>query len=386
MKKVYEVDLNLKTQNAEAKLKLIDQKFKRIEKSMQKQNTSARQATTTLNKGLESAIKLNDKLNLAMQKAVLASEKFKKNITGGLKTGLKLAGGIALGVLAAAGAMLGMVKGSMQQKQSGIMGGLSQRSKNATEFAEKQSGGVQFDFAGIASSLLSAEGRQQASSISGLSTDKINEMLKNGDTANILRAVQKGLKERIKGYDNTQASAMIQGLQNSGLNIGESAESFLLNSQKGSHDTYWSAYDTNFKANAGRNFDNANKAEQAYNNAMDKFQAMLQNLVTNILPPLISAFEFLAKVASAVGNALRAVIEKIMSWIPESVTNGFKEIWEWTTGKVEQGANAMANLIKDDPKPQQVAVKGEVTIKDQNGKILGKGELEQSAIQNGGKR
>lgn len=385
MKKIYEVDLNLKTQNAEAKLKQIDQKFKRIEKSMQKQNTSARQATTTLNKGLESAIKLNDKLNLAMQKAVLASEKFKKNITGGLKTGLKLAGGIALGVLAAAGAMLGMVKGSMQQKQSGIMGGLSQRSKNATEFAEKQSGGVQFDFAGIASSLLSAEGRQQASSISGLSTDKINEMLKNGDTANILRAVQKGLKERIKGYDNTQASAMIQGLQNSGLNIGESAESFLLNSQKGSHDTYWSAYDSSFKSHT-EDFNKKNKAEQAYNNAMDKFQAMLQNLVTNILPPLISAFEFLAKVASAVGNALRAVIEKIMSWIPESVTNGFKEIWEWGTGKVEQGINYVANLGNDNSKTQQVAVKGEVTIKDQNGKILGKGELEQSAIQNGGKR
>ena len=385
MKKIYEVDLNLKTQNAEAKLKQIDQKFKRIEKSMQKQNASARQATTTLNKGLESAIKLNDKLNLAMQKAVLASEKFKKNITGGLKTGLKLAGGIALGVLAAAGAMIGMVKGSMQQKQSGVMGGLNQRSKNATEFAEKQSGGVQFDFAGIASSILSAEGRQQASSISGLSTDKINEMLKNGDTANILRAVQKGLKERIKGYDNTQASAMIQGLQNSGLNIGESAESFLLNSQKGSHDTYWSAYDSSFKSHT-EDFNKKNKAEQAYNNAMDKFQSMLQNLVTNILPPLISAFEFLAKVASAVGNALRAVIEKIANWIPESVTNGFKEIWDWGTGKVEQGINYIANLGNDNSKPQQVAVKGEVTIKDQNGKILGKGELEQSAIQNGGKR
>ena len=385
MKKVYEVDLNLKTQNAEAKLKQIDQKFKRIEKSMQKQNTSARQATTTLNKGLESAIKLNDKLNLAMQKAVLASEKFKKNITGGLKTGLKLAGGIALGVLAAAGAMLGMVKGSMQQKQSGVMGGLSQRSKNATEFAEKQSGGVQFDFAGIASSLLSAEGRQQASSISGLSTDKINEMLKNGDTANILRAVQKGLKERIKGYDNTQASAMIQGLQNSGLNIGESAESFLLNSQKGSHDTYWSAYDSSFKSHT-EDFNKKNKAEQAYNNAMDKFQAMLQNLVTNILPPLISAFEFLAKVASAVGNALKALIDKIISWIPTSVTDTIGEWWDKGTNLINDGINYVANIGKDNPKPQQVAVKGEVTIKDQNGKILGKGELEQSAIQNGGKR
>ena len=385
MKKVYEVDLNLKTQNAEAKLKQIDQKFKRIEKSMQKQNASARQATTTLNKGLESAIKLNDKLNLAMQKAVLASEKFKKNITGGLKTGLKLAGGIALGVLAAAGAMLGMVKGSMQQKQSGVMGGLSQRSKNATEFAEKQSGGVQFDFAGIASSLLSAEGRQQASSISGLSTDKINEMLKNGDTANILRAVQKGLKERIKGYDNTQASAMIQGLQNSGLNIGESAESFLLNSQKGSHDTYWSAYDSSFKSHT-EDFNKKNKAEQAYNNAMDKFQAMLQNLVTNILPPLISAFEFLAKVASAVGNALKALIDKIISWIPTSVTDTIGEWWDKGTNLINDGINYVANIGKDNPKPQQVAVKGEVTIKDQNGKILGKGELEQSAIQNGGKR
>ena len=385
MKKVYEVDLNLKTQNAEAKLKQIDQKFKRIEKSMQKQNASARQATTTLNKGLESAIKLNDKLNLAMQKAVLASEKFKKNITGGLKTGLKLAGGIALGVLAAAGAMLGMVKGSMQQKQSGIMGGLSQRSKNATEFAEKQSGGVQFDFAGIASSLLSAEGRQQASSISGLSTDKINEMLKNGDTANILRAVQKGLKERIKGYDNTQASAMIQGLQNSGLNIGESAESFLLNSQKGSHDTYWSAYDSSFKSHT-EDFNKKNKAEQAYNNAMDKFQAMLQNLVTNILPPLISAFEFLAKVASAVGNALKALIDKIISWIPTSVTDTIGEWWDKGTSLVSDGINYVANLGNDNSKTQQVAVKGEVTIKDQNGKILGKGELEQSAIQNGGKR
>ena len=385
MKKVYEVDLNLKTQNAEAKLKQIEQKFKRIEKSMQKQNTSARQATTTLNKGLESAIQLNDKLNNAMQKAVLASEKFKKNITGGLKTGLKLAGGIALGVLAAAGAMLGMVKGSMQQKQSGIMGGLSQRSKNATEFAEKQSGGVQFDFAGIASSLLSAEGRQQASSISGLSTDKINDMLKNGDTANILRAVQKGLKERIKGYDNTQASAMIQGLQNSGLNIGESAESFLLNSQKGSHDTYWSAYDSSFKSHTG-DFNKKNKAEQAYNNAMDKFQAMLQNLVTNILPPLISAFEFLAKVASAVGNALKALIDKIISWIPTSVTDTIGEWWDKGTNLINDGINYVANIGKDNPKPQQVAVKGEVTIKDQNGKILGKGELEQSAIQNGGKR
>lgn len=385
MKKVYEVDLNLKTQNAEAKLKQIDQKFKRIEKSMQKQNASARQATTTLNKGLESAIKLNDKLNLAMQKAVLASEKFKKNITGGLKTGLKLAGGIALGVLAAAGAMLGMVKGSMQQKQSGVMGGLSQRSKNATEFAEKQSGGVQFDFAGIASSLLSAEGRQQASSISGLSTDKINEMLKNGDTANILRAVQKGLKERIKGYDNTQASAMIQGLQNSGLNIGESAESFLLNSQKGSHDTYWSAYDSSFKSHT-EDFNKKNKAEQAYNNAMDKFQAMLQNLVTNILPPLISAFEFLAKVASAVGNALKALIDKIISWIPTSVTDTIGEWWDKGTSLVSDGINYVANLGNDNSKTQQVAVKGEVTIKDQNGKILGKGELEQSAIQNGGKR
>ena len=386
MKKIYEVDLNLKTQNAEAKLKLIDAKFKRIEKSMQKQNVIAKQATTTLNKGLESAIKLNEKLNGAMQRAVLASEKFKKNITGGLKTGLKLAGGIALGVLAAAGAMLGMVKGSMQQKQSGVMGGLSQRSKNATEFAEKQSGGVQFDFAGIASSLLSAEGRQQASSISGLSVDKINDMLKSGDTANILRAVQKGLKERINGYDNTQASAMIQGLQNSGLNIGESAESFLLNSQKGSHDTYWSAYDSNFKANAGRNFGNANKAEQAYNNAMDKFQSMLQNLVTNILPPLISAFEFLGKVAGAVGNALKAVIDKMAGWIPDSAKEIIWEAWEWGTNKVEHGIDFVTNVFKGEPKTQQVSVKGEVTIKDQNGKVLGKGELEQSAIQNGGKR
>lgn len=386
MKKIYEIDLNLKTQNAETKLKQIDTKFKRIEKSIKAQNTSAKQATTTLNKGLESAITLQNKLNATMQKAVIASEKFKKNITGGLKTGLKLAGGIALGVLAAAGAMLGMVKGSMQQKQGGIQGGLNQRSKNATEFAEKQSGGVQFDYGSIASSLMTYEGISRASSISGLDHEKIDKMLKSGDTAQILRAVQAGVKKEIAGLTTQQAIKRIEGYQASGLNLGESAESFLLNSQQGSHERYWQAYDSNFKSHT-EDFNKKNKAEQAYNNAMDNFQAMLQNLVSNVLPPLIEAFEFLGKIASAVGNALGFFIEKIKSFLPESFYNGISNLWEGGKNMADNAVSFLGNLGKDDkPQAQKVEVKGEVTIKDQKGNKIGTADLSEASKQNAGRK
>lgn len=391
MKKIYEVDLKLNTQNADSKLKSIDKKFQKIEKSLAKQATSSKNASDILNKGLESSINLSNKLSRVFDKAVANSKKFKENITSGLKTGVKLASGLALGVLAAAGALMGMVKGSQAQRQSGIQSGLNQRSKASVERAEKNSGGVSYDFNSVASSLMSWEGKQQASNLSGLDYDKVSDMLKKGDTANLLRAMQKGLANRIKDMSDTQAVSYIQNLQQSGLNIGEDAESFVFNERNGSRARFWNEYDKSYANLKGHDFNAKNNAENAMNTALDKITTMLQNLATKILPPLCSAFEWLGNFFSEtlmpLFNLLGTAISKIISILPtemignafDSVANGAKGIANWAGEKVGLGK------IYPESKPAQ---KSSVDINVNGAKVAEvKGsDLDILSAQNGGLR
>lgn len=391
MKKIYEVDLKLNTENAETKIKSIDKKFQKIEKSLSKQATSAKNASDILNKGLESSINLSNKLSRVFDKAVANSKKFKENIVGGLKTGVKLASGLALGVLAAAGALMGMVKGSQSQKQSGIQSGLSQRSKASVERAEKNSGGVAYDFNSVASSLMSWEGKQQASNLSGLDYDKVSDMLKKGDTANLLRQMQKGLANRIKDMSDTQAVSYIQNLQQSGLNIGEGAESFVLNERNGSRAKFWNEYDKAFSNFQGHDFNAKNSAENAMNTALDKITTMLQNLATKILPPLCSAFEWLAKFFNEtlmpLFNLLGFAIQKVVNFLPtKTIGNAVDKTLDMGKGLINSVGNAVGfGDVFPDSKPAQ---KSSVDINVNGSKVAEvKGsDLDILSAQNGGLR